>query len=106
MKKHFNKKLIMSEEWEQFQLTNTCWICEKRINNDDEKVRDHCHITKRFRCAAHWRHNINLQLSKKFTGIFHNLRDYDSRLIFCELNKFDVKIDVKPNRLEKYMALF
>ena len=53
MKKHFNKKLIMSEELEQFQLTNTCWICEKRINNDDEKVRDHCHITKRFRCAAH-----------------------------------------------------
>ena len=95
----------MSEEWEQSQLTNTCWICEKRINNDDEKVRDHCHITKRFRCAAHWSCNINLQLSKKFTGIFHNLRDYDSRLIFCELNKFDVKIDVKPNRLEKYMAL-
>ena len=105
MKKHFNKKLIMSEEWEHFQLTNTCWICEKRINNDDEKVRDHCHITKRFRCAAHWSCNINLQLSKKFTGIFHNLRDYDSRLIFCVLNKFDVKIDVKPNRLEKYMAL-
>ena len=38
------------------------------------------------------------------TIIFHNLRGYDSHLIFCELNKFDVKIDVIPNRLEKYMA--
>ena len=37
---------------------------------------------------------------------FHNLRGYDSHLIFNELNKFDVKIDVIPNRLKKYMAFF
>ena len=36
--------------------------------------------------------------------MFHNLRGYDSHLIFNELNKFDVKIDVIPNGLEKYMA--
>ena len=104
MKKHFNKNLIMSEEEEQFQSSNTCWICEKLI--DDEKVRDHCHMTGKFRGAAHWSYNINLQLTKKVPVIFHNLRGYDSHLIFCELNKFDVKIDVIPNRLEKYMAFF
>ena len=38
MKKHFNKNLIMSEEEEQFQLSNMCWICEKLIDDDDEKV--------------------------------------------------------------------
>ena len=27
-------------------------------------------------------------------------------MIFCELNKFDVKIEVIPNRLEKYIAFF
>ena len=54
MKKHFNKNLIMSEEEEQFQSSNTCWICEKLIDDDDEKVRDHCHITGKFRGAAHW----------------------------------------------------
>ena len=31
------------------------------------------------------------------------MKFYDS-LIFHELNKFDVKIDVIPNRLEKYMG--
>ena len=36
--------------------------------------------------------------------IFHNLRGYDSHLIFYELKKFDVKIDLIPNGLEKYMA--
>ena len=34
------------------------------------------------------------------------MRDYDSHLIFCELHKFSVKIDVIPNGLEKYMASF
>ena len=43
----------MSEEEEQFQSSNCCWICEKRVNNDNEKVRDHCHITGKFRGTAH-----------------------------------------------------
>ena len=37
--------------------------------------------------------------------MFHNLRDYDNHLISHELKIFDVKIDVIPNRLEKYMTL-
>ena len=93
----------MSEEEEQFQSSNTCWICEKLIDDDDDKVRDHCHI---FGGTAHWSCNINLQLTKKVPVIFHNLRGYDSHIIFCELNKFDVKIDVITNRLEIYMAFF
>ena len=48
MKKYFNKNLIISKEEEQFQWSNTCWICEKLIDDDDEKVRDHCHVTGKF----------------------------------------------------------
>ena len=57
IKKHFNKNLIMSEEEEKIQLSNICWICEKLIDDDDEKVRDHCHVTGKFRGAAHWSFN-------------------------------------------------
>ena len=103
MKKHFNKNLIMSEEEEQFQLRN---ISEKFIDNDDEKVRDHCHVTGKYRGTPHWSCNISLQLSKKVPVIFDNLRGYDSHLIFNKLNKFDVKTDVIPNRLEKYITFF
>ena len=53
MNKHFSKNLIVSEEEEEFQSRNMCWICEKLIENDDEKVRDYCHITGRFRAPAH-----------------------------------------------------
>ena len=34
------------------------------------------------------------------------MRGYDTHLVFCELNKFDVKIDVIPNKLEKCMGFF
>ena len=45
-----------------------------------------------------------LQLTKKVPVRFHNSRGCEIHLICCELNKFDVKIDVTPNRLEKYIA--
>ena len=43
---------------------------------------------------------LHLELTKTISAIFHDLRGYDSHLIFDELNKFDVKIVVIPNRLE------
>ena len=75
----------MSEEEEQFQSSNTCWICEKLTDDNNEKVRDHCHTTGKFRCAAHWTCNINLQLTKKVPVIFHNLRGYDSQKLMLKL---------------------
>ena len=92
----------MTKDEEQFQSSNTCWICEKLF--DDEKVRDHCHITEKFRGEAHWSYNINLQLTKKVPVIFHNLRGYDRYLIFDELKKSDVEIDVISNGFKKCMA--
>ena len=54
MKEQFNKNFVMTEEEELlFQPNNSCWICKKLIDNHDEKVRDHCHITSKFRGAAH-----------------------------------------------------
>ena len=54
MKKHFNKNLIITEEEDQYQSSNTCWICRKLIDHEDEKVKDHCHVTGRFKSTAHW----------------------------------------------------
>ena len=82
MNKHFNKNLIISEEEEHlFQQVNSCWIREKLIDNGDEKVRYRFHVTGKFRGAAHRSCNINLQLTKKGSIIFHNLRGYNSHLI-------------------------
>ena len=82
------------------------WICKKSIGNYEEKVRDHCHLTDKFRGAAHWDCSINFQLTKKVSVKYHTLRGYNNHLIFNKLDKFDVKIDVIPDELEKHMTFF
>ena len=62
--------MCAEEEEERFQLTNSCWICDELFDVGDDKVRDHGHITGKYRGAAHWSCNINLKLSKKVPVIF------------------------------------
>ena len=105
MKKDFNKNLVMSEKDAQiFQSSNKCWICDKYFDVGDNKVRDHCCMTGKYRGSAHRSYNTNLGLTKKVLVIFHNLRGYDSHLIMQKIDKFDVKVNVIPNGLKKYMA--
>ena len=102
MIKHFNKNLIMrGEENERFELTNICWIWGKLIDVTDDRARDYCHISGKYRGAAYWNCNINLKITKKVPVIFHNLKGYDSHLIFKEISQFNVKISVIRNGLEK-----
>ena len=83
----------MSDEEEHlFQQSNCCWIYRKLINHDDEKGRDHCHISSKCIGAAHQSCNLNFQLTKKIPVIFHNLKVYDSHLIFSLLHKFNFKL--------------
>ena len=81
----------------------------KIFDNDyvdtDLKVRDHCHITGKYRGSAHRDCNINVRLNHKSPVVFHNLKNYDSHLIIQELGKFSLKINVITNGLEKYMTL-
>ena len=106
IKKHFNKNLITSEEGEErFQLRNKWWICNKLFDVGDNKGRDHCHITRQYRGSSQWSCNIDLKLTEKVPVIFHNLRGYGSHLIMQEIGKFNVKISVVLNVLEKSVAL-
>ena len=41
MKKHFNKKLVMTkEDNEDFKNSTKCWICDNDYIDTDVKVRD------------------------------------------------------------------
>ena len=87
-KNNFNKNLVMSPEDEKiFQLSNKCWICDKLFDVGDVKVRDHCHVTGKYRGSAHWSCSVNLKLTKEVPVIFHNLRVYDSHLIIQQIHK-------------------
>ena len=43
-------------------------------------------------------------MTKIIPAIFHNLRGYGRHLIIQEVGKFDVKVNIMPNGLKKYMA--
>ena len=60
-------------------------------------------MSREYRGAARWSCNVNFKVTKKVSVIFHNLEGYNSHLIFKELSKFNVKISVIPNGLEKNM---
>ena len=42
-------------------------------------------------------------LNHKLPVVFHNLKNYDSHLVMQELGKFNLRINVIPSGLEKYM---
>ena len=73
--RYFNKNLLMTKEDEQkFQASDKCWIREKLFDETDIKVRDHCHISVKFRGTVHQSCNINLKMANRVPVIFHNLR--------------------------------
>ena len=92
------------EDERRFHSSNICWICNKLFAAEDIKVTHRDHITEKYRGFAHWSCNINLKLTENVLVIFHNLKGYDSHLIMQEIGKFDVKISVIPNGLEKCMG--
>ena len=122
IKKHFNKPLVMTEVDEQnFKTMDGCHICGEKYTDKDVRVRDHCHITGKFRGSAHQKCNLKLRIKPeniKIPVIFHNLHGYDSHFIVQQIGeiankhgytnkkgeKQDLNINAIPNNMEKYMA--
>ena len=122
VKQQFNKPLRMTKEDEKkFKKADECHICSKKYTDKDIRVRDHCHITGKYRGSAHQECNLQLRVNPekiKIPVIFHNLRGYDSHFIMQEIGaivkdyeytnnkgqKCQMNINAIPNNMEKYMA--
>ena len=73
-KQYFNKRLIMANEDEEiYNNSNICHICKEELNTD--KVRDHCHITGKFRGVSHNKCDLNLRLQKNYQLLFLIYKD-------------------------------
>ena len=98
------KKMIFEkEEKEQFDEETECWICNENFDGDD-KVRDHCNFTGRYRGAAHNECNLNYRKPNFTPVVFHNLSSYDSHLFIKNLGFSAGNIDCIPNNEESYIS--
>ena len=62
----------MTKEYnEEFENSAKCWICDNDYIDTDVKVRDHCHITGKYKGSAHRDCNINIKLNHKIPIVFH-----------------------------------
>ena len=107
--KNTNKDIIMTDEDEEvYRNDNVCRFCEKEILSD--KVRDHCHLTGKYRGPAHNKCNINVtqKQSNFIPFIFHNVSHYDSHMFFKKLvdkKRDKVYFDIIPKTNEEYISV-
>ena len=67
-------------------------------------VFDHSYITGKYRGYVQMDCNINVKINHKLAFVFHSLKNYHPHLIMQKLGKFNFKMNVIPNGLQKLMS--
>ena len=95
---------LTNEEKESYENQQICHICKKEFSNDN-KVRDHCHYTGKYRGAAHSNCNLNYKISKEIPVVFHNGSTYDYHFIIMKLaREFKGNFECLGKNMEKYIT--
>jgi hypothetical protein len=100
------KELNLSEEEEKlFQSLTKCHICNKEVERGEIRVRDHCHLTNKFRGLSHQECNLNYKQKLTLPVFLHNFRGYDSHLIMQGFKNNGTNFRVIPSNTEKYISI-
>ncbi len=112
----FNKPQLNKDELLKFEKAERCHFCKKAFtetiikvrdvqSSHDRKVRDHCHVTGKFRGAAHQTCNLKVRTSLKIPIFFHNGSGYDFKHFIRKLYKIDKNIKIISQTEEKYISI-
>ena len=104
------KRLKEEEDILSAEGQENCMYCEKPLlqKNFRDAVKDHCHITGKFRGAAHSDCNKKLRINPKTDKIpvvFHNLRGYDAHHLMQGMAQQEKEVNCIANNMEKYITL-
>ena len=83
-------------------LQRDCYACGLELK--DDRVRDHCHLTGKYRGAAHSKCNLKMRTQTFVPVLFHNLEGYDSHLFIKSLGGGGGEINCIPKTDEKYIS--
>ena len=95
MKKNVSMNLTQQEE-NEFQEAQECSMCGQELQ--DDRVRDHDHLTGAYRGAAHNACNLKIPV------VFHNLKGYDLHFIISCLDKTFKRITCIPSTTEIFIT--
>ena len=108
---NYEKKKMIAltpEEIIHHNKQKVCYICKKEFDNNNkkqQKVKDHCHYTGKYRGAAHNICNLRYKIPKEIPVVFHNGPTYDYNFIIKELVKeFEGNFERLGENTEKYIT--
>ena len=105
-------KPLTQEEDNRYNEQKICYIGKGKfcIDKDDKdninrkKVKDHCHITGKFRGPSHSICNLNYKVQKEIPVIIHNAT-YDTHFIINQLGiEFKGELNCIGSNMEKYIT--
>ena len=103
------KRLTDKKDQLEAQSQKNCNFCGNSLlqKNFRDAVKDHCHITGRYRGAAHNKCNLKLRinhLNYQIPVVFHNLRGYDAHHLMQAISKLEKEVKCIANNMEKYIT--
>ena len=99
----FQKSMIMTKHDKlAYDNSTICHICNEEHGED--RVRDHYHLSGKFRDAAHEVCNLKYKDPMFFPVVFRNLSGYDSHLFIKTLGNSEGDISCIPNNEENYIS--
>ena len=102
------KKPAQKDKQKAKQKTN-CYLCQKPLLQKyyRDAVKDHCHLTGKYRGAAHNDCNLKLRIKPKTDQIpvvFHNLKGYDAHHLMQAMANLQKEVKCVANNMEKYIT--
>ena len=99
---------FQGDDWERFKRASACEMCHRPFWQYPQlvKVRDHCHISGRFRYVLCSQCNLTQAKRPFHVYVFlHGLSNYDSHFLIQKLGMYrDQNISVIPHNSEKYLS--
>jgi hypothetical protein len=100
-----SKSKLSGAEFEKFKKQTECAVCsEKLYGYGNERVRDHDHITGKYRGAAHRACNLTVGLPKFAALFIHNMMNYDLHLLERALLEMGLMVSAIPRNNIKFIS--
>ena len=105
-----HSKVTCDDDRKLEKRKNATECCAEPLLHESHKdsVKDHCHITGRYREAAHNAHSLKIRIKTKtdpIPAVFQNLRGYDAQHLMQAMSQLQKEMKCIDTNIEKCISL-